>query len=330
MRTSIDNLDSLSSRRGPAKTRIMRHRYDLSSTRYICDRPNCKTPIDIPSNTLYEFASTDDSHFWCPACEDLPSARLLGTPASQLAQQLQLPKQFVLQPVPRLDPSDDPDSGNLIYRPYSQRSFLRQYLDWLILNGVEPVCGFHPSATCFKKFDPEIQRYTDEINYELVDECNGSPCQFLRTETLKPLSDDKLTCPTLKRLCSVGEPYSFCETKDEAQILRNYLLLTGGDHYPMLLPQPSILSGRKRPDFLCFVPLTKFQYHSVAVLVDRPGKDQAQVDNENNEYGNHGYTVKRILVDRDDHGFSYFKAARELKNWIETREPPSYSLQPTL
>lgn len=296
----------------------MRHRYDLSITRYICDRSKCKAPIDIPSDTLYEFASADDSHFWCPACECEPWARLLGTPASGLPQKLQLPKQFVLQPVPRLDPSDDLDSSNLIYRPYSQRSFLRQFLDWLTLRGVEAICDLYPSASCFKKFDLEIQRYTDEVDYELVDQCNGSPCQFLRTETLKPLSDNELICTTIKLLCSAGQSYSFCDTKDEAQILRNYLLLTGGDHFPMLIPQPSILSGRKRPDFFCFVPITKFQYHSVAVLVDRPGKDQNQVDNENREYKNQGHTVKRILVDWNDPDFSYFKAARELKNWIES------------
>lgn len=296
----------------------MRYRYDLSITRYICDRPNCKTPIDIPSDTLYQFAGADDSHFWCPACGCEPWARLLGTFASQLPQKLQLPKQFVLQPVPRLDPSYDVDSGNLIYRPYSQRSFLRQYLDWLTLRGVAALCGFFPSATCFKKFEPEIQHYTDEIDYELVDQCNGSPCQFLRTETLRPLSDSELACTTLKLLCSTDQSYSFCDTKDEGQILRNYLLLSGGDHFPMLIPQPSILSGRKRPDFLCFVPITKFQYHSVAVLVDRPGKGQGQVDNENREYDKQGYTVKRILVDWNNPDFSYFKAARELKSWIES------------
>ncbi len=293
----------------------MKSRYDLSVTRYICDRPRCKTLIDIPSDTLYEFVGIDDSHFWCPTCEDLPYASLLGAAASQLPEKLQLPQQFVLRPVPRLDPSDDPDASNLMYRPYSKRSFLRQYLDWITLHCIDSQCDFHPSTTCFKKFDPAIQQYTNEIEYELVDQCNASSCQFLRTETLKPLSDGALSCTALKLLCSTGQSYSFCDTKDEANILRNYLLLTGGDHFPMLVPQPSILSGRKRPDFLCFVPITKFQYHSVAVLVDRPGKDPRQVDNEDAEYGGQGYTVKRILVDWN--GFSYFKAARELKNWIE-------------
>src|SRR6266481_10189618 len=109
----------------------MRHQYDLCVTRYICDRPKCQTPIDIPSETLYEFSGVGDSYFWCPTCEDLPSARLLGAPACELPQKLQLLQQFVLQPVPRLEPSDDVNSGNLMYRPYSKRSSLREYLDWL-------------------------------------------------------------------------------------------------------------------------------------------------------------------------------------------------------
>lgn len=88
-----------------------------------------------------------------------------------------------------------------MYRPYSQRSFLHQYLDWLTLGGVNSVCDFKPTVTRFKKFDPEAQRSTDEIEYELEDQCNGLPCHFLRAETLKPLKDDEVRCPVLKLLC---------------------------------------------------------------------------------------------------------------------------------
>ncbi len=296
----------------------MRYRYDLAVTRYICDRPKCQTPFDIASDTLYEFTSAEDSNFWCPACECEPCARLLGTPASDLPHTLQLPQQFSIQPVPRLDPSDDVESGNLMYRPYSQRSFLRQYLDWLLLRGVDAVCDFHPSATCFKKFDPDTQRYTDDIAYELVDDCKGSPCQFLRTETVKPLRDNEIVCDCIKLLCATQPPYGLCQTNDEANILRNYLLISGGDHFPMLIPQPSILSGAKRPDFLCFIPITQFQYQPVAVLVDRPGKPVQELDKENSIYDRQGYHVRRILVDWGS-GFSYFKAAREFKNWVESQ-----------
>jgi len=84
----------------------------------------------------------------------------------------------------------------------------------------------------------------------------------------------------------------------------------------MLIPQPSILSGAKRPDFLCFVPITKFQYQSVAVLIDRPGKLTREMDDEKALYEKQGYRVYRITVDWET-GFSYFKAARQLKNWVE-------------
>ena len=86
----------------------------------------------------------------------------------------------------------------------------------------------------------------------------------------------------------------------------------------MMIPQPSILSGQKRPDFLCFAPITKFQYQPVAMLVDRAGKPQAAIDADNAIYRKEGYCVKRILVDPEN--FSYFKAARELKNWVETQD----------
>jgi hypothetical protein len=296
----------------------MRHKYDLSVTSYICDRKNCQTPIDIPSGTFYEFSGAQDSYFWCPQCEDLPCARLLGAPADSLPEKLPLLRQFVLHAVPRLEPSDDVASSNLMYRPYSQRSFLRQYLDWLALSDADSVCEFKPTATRFKKFDPATQRYTGEIDYELEDQCNGLPCRFLRAGTLKPLKDDEVRCPVLKLLCSIKKPFGLCETGDEANILRNYLLISGGEHFPMLIPQPSILSGEKRPDFLCFVPITKFQYKPVAVLIDRPVKPQRTIDTEDALYDRHGYSVYRILMDDDwKEGVSPFKAARELKNWVE-------------
>jgi hypothetical protein len=139
-------------------------------------------------------------------------------------------------------------------RPYSKRSFLRQYLDWLVVCGVDPVCDFRPIATRSKKFDPLTQRYTNEIDYELADHCSEFRCRFLREETLKPLRYDQVACSTIDRLCGNGASFGLCQTGYEAKILRNYLLISGGDHFPMLIPQPSILSGQKRPDFLCLFP----------------------------------------------------------------------------
>jgi hypothetical protein len=296
----------------------MRQRYNLCITKYICGRHGCGSPIELESASLYEFAGPDDPAFWCPKCEDLPHAELVGWPATDLPPRLQLPQGFVLFHVPRFKPTEDLDSANLLYRPYSQRSFLRQYIDWLKLKGIERICEFSSSATCFKKFDPTSQAFTDEIDCDLQDHCDGAPCQFLRFETLKHVSEDELYCAVLKRLCDARGPYRLCQTRDEAQILLNYLLLTGADHFPMLIPQPSILSGWKRPDFLCFVPITRYQYHRVVVLVDRPGKDPKSVEAEQFAYEHQGYLVERILIDWEgDTHFSYFKAARALKNRIE-------------
>jgi hypothetical protein len=110
------------------------------------------------------------------------------------------------------------------------------------LQAGDKMCELEASATCYKRFDPELQRYTDEIDYELVDNCNSTLCQFLRTETLKPLSADEVNCSVLKQLYNIQSRYSLCETGDEAQILWNYLLVTGAEHFPMLIPQASVLS----------------------------------------------------------------------------------------
>lgn len=297
---------------------MMREKYDLCTTKYICSRTKCAMPIEIESTSLYEFAGPDDPAFWCLKCDDLPQAELVGRAAADLPPKLQLRHGFVLLHVPRLEPSDDLDSANLLYRPYSQRSFLRQYINWLKLKGIEPICEISSSATCFKKFDPISQAFIDEIDYEFVDHCDDAPCQFLRTETIKYIPDDELYCAAVKQLCDTRGPYNLCQTRDEAQILRKYLLLTGSDHFPMLIPQPSLLSGGRRPDFLCFVPITRYQYHGIIILVDRPGKDPQSVKTEQSVYEDKGYLVRRILVDWERNNFGYFKAARDLKNWIES------------
>jgi hypothetical protein len=295
----------------------MRERYDLAVTRYICNRRRCKTTIDVHSDTFYWFSGEGDPNFWCPTCQDFPSVAIVGCPAQDLPQKLQLLKQFDILLVPRLEPADDVDSSNRLYRPYSKRSFLRQYIDWIKGLGLETHCDFRTGASCFKKFDIGLQRYTDEVDYEIIDECDSARCRFLTTQSLKPLRAHDLDCTVLQHLCDTKGPYGLCQTGDEAQILHNYLILTGGDHFPMLVPQAAILTGRRRADFLCFLPITKFQYRPVAILVDRPGKNAKTTEAENREYEGQDYSVYRILIDHDDPSFSYFKAARDLKNWLE-------------
>jgi hypothetical protein len=115
--------------------------------------------------------------------------------------------------------------------------------------------------------------------------------------------------------------------------LKRYLSLNGGQHYPMLIPQPSLLKGMKRPDFLCFVPLSKFQYQKVGVLIDRPGKEQEAIQKETRLYESQGYIVRRIEIDPASK--NYFVAARKLSNWIESiphggPRPPLSSLRKSL
>jgi hypothetical protein len=97
-------------------------------------------PVEIESTSLYEFAGPDGPAFRCLKCNDLPHAQLVGRPAVDLPSRLQFGLGFVLSHVPRLELADDLDSANLLYRPYSQRSFLRQYIDWMKLKNIESVC----------------------------------------------------------------------------------------------------------------------------------------------------------------------------------------------
>ena len=97
-------------------------------------------------------------------------------------------------------------------------------------------------------------------------------------------------------------------------LLQQYLLLSGDEEFPMLVPQPSIRKGARRPDFVAFVPVTKFQYHKIAILVDRPGKDSDRMNSEELDYKQDGYIVRRVLIDGQG---SYYKKARELVLWIQ-------------
>jgi hypothetical protein len=289
----------------------MKDRYDLCVTRYLCRR--CGTWIDVQSDEFYSFSGPNDPAFWCPVCEDLPLAEQVGFPAEELPTELQLLKGFRLSWVP-LTESSEVEKCNRLYRPYSKRSFLQQYLAWLKLSGNESPCEPTSDLVVNAKFDRRRQVYTKELEYQIEDTCAGKACQFLRANCLKP---EPPTCALVRLLCDVKGRYGLCQTGDEAMILQHYLLLTGGEHFPMLIPQPAVLEGKKRPDFICFVPVTKFQYHKVVVLVDRPGKDQAKTASEDADYRSQGFLVHRILVDPGDVGNSYFKRARDLVLWLQ-------------
>lgn len=292
---------------------MMTSQYELEFTFYRCDR--CGTSIRVEADYLYEFSGPDDPEFWCLSCEDLPIATLVGIPAQELPEVLNLPKAFTLRLVPDIESGDarDIESANQLYRPYTKRSFLAQYQKWLRESGLDVICQHKSSTLQPAKFDPQIQRYIVEREVRIEDKCDGIICQFLQAEVTKPVD---LACLAIRELCQIQSRSRFglCQTGDEAQILMWYLLLTGGAHCPMLIPQPSIFSGERRPDFLCYLPISRFQYQPVAVLVDRPGKGVAQIDSEDRYYKSKGFKLKRIGVDG---ATSHYKLARELKLWLE-------------
>jgi hypothetical protein len=286
----------------------MKAAYDRYETRYICTR--CNTPINVASDTFHWFSGPDDPAFWCPTCEDLPRADFPGTPAHDLPAQFQLPKDFTCRIVPLAEPGDVKE-WNLLYRPYSKRSFLRQYAEWMQLKGTE-TCHLQSSGAVSATFDPATQGYTNQLTYELQDTCSDAPCQFLRSCSLQP---DEIGCLTIKALCDTKGTYGLCQTGDEAMLLQWYVIITGAEHFPMLIPQASILKGKRRADFVCFIPLSKFQYKQVAVLIDRPGKSPDLLRAETEDYKQAGFEVRRIDIHPE--GKSYFKLARDLATWIE-------------
>jgi len=231
-------------------------------------------------------------------------------PAENLPYEFQLPHKFFCNAVPKAELGNH-DDFNYLYRPYSKRSFLRQYIDWLKKNDHHLHCDFTSHVTLETKFDFERQEYTNDIQYTISDTCSNSSCQFLTSKAVKPLDT---YCPTIEILCNIKSEYGLCQTADEAMILKQYLTITGDVHFPMLIPQPSILSGKKRPDFICFVPASKFQYHKVAILIDRPGKDPKSIQDEDKLYKEEGFVVRRIEISKP--GKSYFKWARDLVLYV--------------
>lgn len=288
----------------------MKDIYNHNVTLYKCKR--CNTTFEIESDSFHWFQSADDAHFWCPACEDMPQAEIVGHAAENLPLELLLPKNFTCRIVPLLEPREI-DNANILYRPYSKRSFLQQYIEW-IRSSNGSTCKLSSEITVSPSFDPEKQIYTSSLDYRIYDSCNYSVCQFLQSNTIKP---ENIKCSIIEMLCDTKGAYGLCQTGDEAMILQQYLILTGAEHFPMLIPQASILKGKRRPDFICFVPVSKFQYYKVAILIDRPGKEPTNIRAENDEYQNEGYVIKRINIEPNNK--SYFKIARELSLWIQKK-----------
>ncbi len=186
----------------------VKHVYDKAATRYYCDR--CGTPIEIESETFYEFSGPDDPNFWCPSCEDLPHAVLRGVSAEGLPRELALPKGFSCRLVPYAQPGTA-ENSNILYRPYSTRSFLRQYVDWLRFLGANDICDLRSDVAVNATFDTELQQYTNHLEYLISDICHGKPCHFLQMGTVKPAEPD---CKVINKLCNVNDVHGLCETGD--------------------------------------------------------------------------------------------------------------------
>ena len=178
--------------------------YDRYSTRYYCDR--CGTPIEVESESFYWFSGPDNPGFWCPVCEDLPMAVMLGTPARDLPQELSLPKGFLCRNVPLAEPADV-KNWNVIYRPFSTRSFLRQYIDWLLPQREVSGCTLTSHFTAGATFDPESQAYTANLDYLISDVCDSRPCEFLQTNSVKPVD---VNCTVVAALCDIRGSLTDC------------------------------------------------------------------------------------------------------------------------
>lgn len=188
----------------------MKRVYDNDITRYYCKR--CRTPIEVESDRSYWFTGPDDPEFWCSACQDLPQAETLGTPAENLPTRFLLPKGFLCRPVPLVELSEI-RNANLLYRPYSKRSFLRQYADWLVLQGLDRPCLLRSQVLAGATFDPQAQEYTTAIDYQITDGCGERSCAFLRLQAVSPT---ELECQVAQLLCDTRGQYGLCQTGDEA------------------------------------------------------------------------------------------------------------------
>ena len=136
---------------------------------------------------------------------------------------------------------------------------LRQYLGWIRSQGATQECNLASTLDLHAGLDPNTQTYTKDLSYEISDTCGDSRCQFLRGGALQP---EDVECSTLRHLCDVKGRFGLCDTGDEAMILQQFLLVAGGEHYPVLIPQASIRRGRRRPDFTCFVPVSAVGTHT--------------------------------------------------------------------
>ena len=111
------------------------------------------------------------------------------------------------------------------------------------------------------------------------------------------------TCPLFEKI------KEFCQTPQEQRFLWAYLQIAKTQNFPMLLPQPRIgVSGRRRPDFVAFVPKQFLVYQWYAIELDGAHVDFEADKLRDSDLTTEGYQV--ISLRPGDKG--YFPEVRAL------------------
>ena len=59
---------------------------------------------------------------------------------------------------------------------------------------------------------------------------------FALIPTLGRAKYNEVVCTAVRLLCSVERPFGLWQIKNEVNILHNYLLISDGNHFPMMIP----------------------------------------------------------------------------------------------
>lgn len=172
-------------------------------------------------------------------------------------------------------------------------------------------------VTQLSESEPEIEcrlcsfGKVGKLNWE--DWCQGSG----RCHLVSGWSTGQETCPCWEFISTL------CQSDSERQFLHYYLRfaydISGGDEFPMLIPQVRLATGRIRVDFVAFVPETRWKWHWYAIEIDTPIHHPRDDEVERAEIiRNEGYILKRITPEK-----KWLDWARELVEdfWLIITSP---------
>jgi len=149
-------------------------------------------------------------------------------------------------------------------------------------------------VTQLSENEPEIGRYfysfgeVGKLDWE--DWCAGSG-GYHRCHLVSGWSTGQETCPCWEFISNL------CQSDNERQFLHHYLRfaydISGGDEFPMLIPQARLATSRIRVDFVAFVPETKWDWHWYVIEIDTPTHHPREDEEERAEIiRNEGYILK--------------------------------------